>query len=412
MKRRVVITGLGVVAPNGIGKDEFWQALISGKSGIDKITSFDASDLPSQIAGEVNDFDPTLYLSPKKVKRTSRVSQFAVATAKMAVEDSGLEITDENRDKIGVCFGTSLGKADIFEKDHVGFLEKKLEGIELTTWAEFTSHAGTSHISIELGTAGITDTVATGCATGLDVINHAYSQIQHGRSNIVIAGCAESLLFPFTFSVFCGLRALSTRNEEPQAASRPYNRDSDGLVLSEGGTAVILESLESALDREVNIYAEVLGFANAGEALDLRKCDTTGQKIAEVIEQTVIRAGIAKKDVDYINAHGNSLPDYDLAETNGFKRVFGKRAYNIPVSSVKSMTGQPFAASGGFQVVSSCLTIQNNLIPPTINYEKPAPELDLDYGPNFVRHARVRNVLMNAHSLGGTHSVLAIGALS
>ena len=406
--RRVVITGLGIVAPNGIGKDEFWQALISGKSGIDKITSFDASDLPTQIAGEVKNFEPTLYLEPKKARRMSKVSQYAVATARMALEDSGLEISNKNRNEVGVCFGTSIGNAGA-EKDIANFLKKGARGIEVNAWAEFTPHAGTSHISIELGISGTLDTIASGCSTGLDILRYGCSQIQKGIAKAIIAGCAESLLFPFSFSALCVIGALSKRNSEPQAASRPYDLKRDGLVLSEGGAAVVLESLESALDRGANIYAEVLGFANAGEALDIRKCDITGETMARVIKYALMKANIGKNELDYINSHGNSLPDYDIAETNGFKKAFGNRAYNIPVSSIKSMTGQPFAAGGGFQIVASCLTIQSNLIPPTINYEIPDPLCDLDYVPNEARITRVKTVLINSHSLGGSHSVLILG---
>ena len=407
--KRVVITGLGIVAPNGIGKGEFWQALISGKSGIDKITSFDASNLPTQIAGEVKDFNPLLYLEPKKAKRMSRVAQFAVATAKMAIEDSGLEISDENRHEIGACFGTTTGKGNIFEEDHVEYLKRGMKGIYPLTALQFCPHSLTGYVSVELGVSGLATTMSSGCSTGLDVIIWGYSQIRDGRMKAIIAGSAETPLFPFLFSTLCASGNLSTRNDNPEEACRPYELNRDGLVISEGGSAVVLEDLESALDRGAEIYAEVLGFGCAEEGLDMIKCDISGETLARVIKIALNLAKLDASEIDYICAHGNSMQDYDIAETNAFKLVFGKRAYKIPISSIKSMTGQTLAAGGGFQVVASCLTLQNGIVPPTINYEILDANCDLDYVPNQARAARVRTVLINAHSLGETHSVLILG---
>jgi len=407
--RRVVITGLGIVAPNGIGKDEFWQSLISGKSGIDKINSFDASDLPCQIAGEVKNFEPTLYLNSKQARRMSRVAQFAVVSAKMAIEDSGLEISDENRHEIGVCFGTTLGKGNIFEQDHAESLKRGMKGIYPLTALQFCPHSLTGYVSVELGISGQATTMSSGCATGLDVIIWSYSQIRDGRMKAIIAGSAETPLFPFFFSALCASGNLSTRNDDPKGASRPYDLKRDGLVISEGGSAVLLEDLESALDRGSKIYAEVLGFSSVEEGLDMLKCDISGENLARTIKAALAMAKLDASDIDYICAHGNSMPDYDIAETNAFKLVFGERAYKIPISSIKSMTGQPLAATGGFQVVASCLTLQNGIVPPTINYEIPDPNCDLDYVHNQARVARIQTVLINAHSLGETHSVLILG---
>jgi 3-oxoacyl-[acyl-carrier-protein] synthase II len=241
------------------------------------------------------------------------------------------------------------------------------------------------------------------------VIIWGYSQIRDGRMKAIIAGSAETPLFPFLFSTLCASRNLSKRNDDPKGASRPYDFKRDGLVISEGGSAVVLEYLESALYRKAKIYAEVLGFGSAEEGLDMIKCDTNGKTLAQAIKAALAMAKLDTSEIDYICAHGNSMPDYDIVETNAFKIVFGRRAYKIPISSIKSMIGQPLAASGGFQVIASCLTLQNGIVPPTINYEIPDPNCDLDYVPNQARAARVQTVLINAHSLGETHSVLILG---
>lgn len=411
MRKRVVITGLGVVSPVGIGKEAFWQALTQGRSGIGKITSFDVSEYPSQIAGEVKDFVPENHIDSRRARRMSRFSQFAVAAARMAVEDSGLQMEANDLHRVGVCFGSSIGGGNVFEQEHCVFLAKGPMSIKPSSWSEYIVHATTSHICIELGIKGPTMTIASGCCTGLDVVNWGCSQIHAGEVEVTIVGSAESPLFPFSFSVLCSMGALSKRNNDPQKASRPYDLHRDGVVVSEGGAAIVLEELEHALDRNAKIYAEVLGFASADEGDHMLRCDTSGETLARAIEIALANAGLSKLGIDYINSHGNSLPDYDLCETNAFKRAFGEGAYNIPISSIKSMIGQALAAGGGFQVVSSCLTIENSLIPPTINYEVPDPQCDLDYVPNQARVARVKKVLTNAHSIGGMHSLLALGKL-
>ena len=411
-RRRVVITGLGVVSPVGIGKEAFWESLAQGRSGIDRITAFDPADFSSQIAGEVKGFVPEDYISSRQVGRMSRFSQFAVAAAKMAVADAGLEIEPE-AERIGVCFGTSIGGGgSVSEQAHIAFLSKGVEGVPSTTCLECAGHAPTSYVSIELGIKGSAVTVASGCATGLDVINWGHLEMSSGRAEVVVSGSTETPIYPFMFALFCAIDVLSKQNDNPKSASRPYDFLRDGLVLSEGAAAVVLEELQHAMDRGANIYAEVLGFGNASEATHMRKTDTEGTSLATAIEIALANGGLCKLDVDYINAHGNSMPDYDITETNAFKKVFGKQTYNIPISSIKSIMGQCYGASGTFQAVSSCLSIENSLIPPTINYEFPDPQCDLDYVPNKARSVRVDNVLMNAHSMGGMHSALILGKLN
>jgi 3-oxoacyl-[acyl-carrier-protein] synthase II len=410
-KQRVVITGLGAIAPNGVGKDRFWEGLIQGRSGIRRITRFDASNFPCQIAGEVADFQPTAYIDPHEAKRMSRVSQFAVAAAKMALDDSCMQVTPENARRIGVCFGTSLGKGEVFEADYPAFLQRGVRGIHPLSFVEFFPHGVSSHVAVEVGASGVAGSISTGCTSGLDALAWGASQISRRRVTVMVVGSAESVLSPFAFGAVCASGVLSKQNAAPEKASRPFELHRDGIVLSEGAGAIILESLEHAEERDAQIYAEVLGFATARDGAELVRCDLSGSDMARVMELALYQSGLSKSSIDYINAHGVSLRDYDMAETNAIKEVFGDQAYNIPVSSIKSMIGQPFAAGGSLQVASSCLTLQHGLIPPTINYDTPDPDCDLDYVPNRTRMARVRTLLVHAHGTGGTDSALVLGKL-
>jgi 3-oxoacyl-[acyl-carrier-protein] synthase II len=410
-QRRIVVTGLGAIAPNGVGKDAFWDGLIRGRSGIDRITRFDARAFPCQIAGEVNDFQPTSYLEPSEAKRMSRVSQFAVAAAKMALDDSGFRVTPENARKIGVCFGTSAGKGEIFESDYVSFLQKGMRGIHPLAHAEFSPHSVSSHVAMELGASGVCGSVSTGCTAGLDTLYWGYVQMRLGRAAVMVVGGAEALLSPFAFGAICAAGVLSKRNEAPQEASRPFELHRDGLVLSEGAGAVVLEPLERAEERNARVYAEVLGYATARDGGELIRSDRSGAGMARVIETAIYESRLPKHRIDYINAHGVGLRDYDMAETNAIKAVFADHAYNMPVSSVKSMIGQPFAAGGALQIVASCMTLQQGIIPPTINYGAPDPCCDLDYVPNRARRARVRALIVRAHGMGGSDSALVLGGL-
>jgi 3-oxoacyl-[acyl-carrier-protein] synthase II len=410
-KPRVVITGLGAVAPNGIGTDAYWEGLLKGHSGIRHITHFNASQFPSRIAGEVADFQPSAYIKHQPVKRMSRVSQFAAVAAKMALEDSRLHVTPENARRIGVCFGASAGKGEIFENDHLAFLERGVRGIHPLTVTQFVSHGVSSQVAVELELGGICGSVATGCTSGLDALYWGHTQICLGRASAIVVGGAEALLSPFAFGAVCAAGVLSQRNDAPEKASRPFELHRDGLVLSEGAGAVILESLEHAQERDATVYAEVLGYATAREGDDPVHCDLSGADMARVMEIALYEAQLPKSRIDYINAHGVGLRDYDLAETSAIKTVFGRQAYHIPISSIKSMIGQPFAAGGSLQVVASSLTMRHGYIPPTINYDTPDPCCDLDYVPNRARAARVRTVLVHAHGTGGTDSALVLGTL-
>jgi 3-oxoacyl-[acyl-carrier-protein] synthase II len=410
-QRRIVVTGLGAIAPNGVGKDAFWDGLLRGRSGIDRITRFDASAFPCQIAGEVNDFQPTSYINAPEAKRMSRVSQLAVAAAKMALDDSGLRVTPENARKIGVCFGTSAGKVEIFETEHVPFLERGMRAIHPLSVVEFSPYGTSSHIAIEMGSSGCCGSASTGCTAGLDALYWGYLQIYLRRATAMVVGSAEALLTPFAFGAVCATGVLSKRNEAPQEALRPFDLHRDGLVLSEGSGAVVLETLEQAEERNAEIYAEVLGYATARNGDDLVRCDPSGSGMARVIATALFQANVPIRRLDYINAHGVGLRDYDTAETNAFKAVFQDQAYHIPVSSIKSMIGQPFAAGSSLQIVASCLTLRHGIIPPTINYDTPDPTCDLDYVPHRPRRARVHTLLVHAHGMGGTDSALVLGKL-
>jgi len=410
-RRRVVITGLGVVAPNGIGKDAFWQALVAGKSAIDWVTSFDASPFPCKVAGEVKNFRPQSFMTAREARDLWRFSQFAVASSRMAVQDANLPIEPHMAHRVAACFATCVNGFDQVEANHQSFMTHGYKQIEPLTCLQYSTHAPVSHVSIALGVKGPTMTLSSGCSSGLDVVKWGSDQIQGGLVDAAIVGGTEAPLTPLLFATFSAIEGLSQTFTTPSAASRPYDRTRDGLVLSEGGAAIVLESLDGALDRGAQIYAEVLGYGLASEALHLRKVDVSGEAIARAILNALDSARLSARNIDCINAHGNSLPDYDLAETAGIKRAFGEAAYSIPVSSIKSMIGQPIAASGALQTVAAALTLRHGIIPPTINYHTPDPACDLDYVPNRARAARVKNLLVNAHAVGGSHSVLVLGRL-
>ena len=408
-KRRVVITGLGILAPNGNGKEAYWDALINGRSGIKRISSFDPSPFSTQIAGEVKDFNPCDYFDEKHVKRSPRFAHFAIAASKMAVIDSGIDLTLENRGRCGVCYGTTIGaENDIYEKQHRKFLERGPAAVGRFTAPEVTPHIATGYICSELKISGPNSTLSSGCSTGLDVVNWGYRMIKRGEIDVAVVGSADAMIFPFAMSTFCALGILTKRNEEPEKASRPYDKNRDGMVPSEGGVAIVLEELHHAEDRDADIYAEVVSYASSCEAQDVVQSDISGQALVSAFEQALVTCKIRRDEIDYICAHGNAMPDYDVAETNAFKAFFGKHAYKIPVSSIKSMTGQSFAAGGGFQVVATSLSLKNGIIPPTINLDVPDPMCDLDYVPHHARRFPVETALINSHSVGGTHAVLVL----
>jgi beta-ketoacyl-acyl-carrier-protein synthase II len=407
-KRRVVITGMGVIAPNGIGLQQFWDSLVHGRSGIKKITYFDASSYPSQVAGEVRDFDPTDYINTKSSRRMDRFSQFAVAATKMALEDSNLCINGKNSERIGISLGSALGGIPSAETQHSIFLEKGLRRVDPLLATKIFSGACVSQVSLEFGIKGHSNSIGGGCGVGTDSIGYGFYAIKNNLADIMITGGAEAPLAPLTYGAFCLIGALSKRNEDPIKASRPFDKERDGFVMSEGAGVIILEELESALNRGVYIYAELLSYGTTNDAFSMVHPLENGEQAIKAIKIAIENANINLEDIDYINAHGSSTQLNDKIETKIIKEVFGERAYNIPISSIKSMTGHPMGAAGAIEVIASVLAIRNQYIPPTINYEFPDPDCDLDYVPNVGRKASINFVLKNSFSFGGKNSVLII----
>ena len=411
MKRQPVITGLGIVSPIGIGVDKFWVAALAGRSGISAPTMFDGSKLSPEcrIVGEVRDFNPLDWMPARVAKSAARFSQFAVAAAKMARTDSSLDTAGIPQERVKVAIGTSLnGHTDVAQPNYESFLR----GNQIWPWAalEFPAHAATAHVAIDAKAVGQTTTFATAWAAGLDAVGWAADQVRDGRATAVIAGATETPLSEFMLKVFHSAGVLSKWPGPPEEASRPFDMWRSGLVLAEGAAMVTLEPEEYARARNASVYARILGVASANEGAHLRKVDETGESVAHAIENALRVADLAPNDIDFICAHGNSMQDYDAAETAGIKRVFGSHAWNVPISSTKAMCGQALAASSAMQVVVACLVLKNQVVPPTINYETPDPRCDLDYVPNVLRVARVRTVLIHAHSLGGAHLAMIIGA--
>jgi 3-oxoacyl-[acyl-carrier-protein] synthase II len=410
MKRHAVITGLGIVSPIGVGVPDFWSAARAGSSGIGRPTLYDGSKLPPecQVVGEVRGFNSRDWMPGTSGKMAGRFSQFAVAASRMARQDSRLDSADTPPERVKVAIGTSLnGLTDVYEPNFEAFLRN--EAIAPWTTLEFPAHAATSHVAIESGARGQATSFATACLAGLDAISWAAEQVKRGQATAVIAGAAET---PLSASIVMALRAVGVLPKwlgPPEEASRPFDRLRSGLVIAEGAAVVVVEDEDNAIARGAQIYARILGVGESSEGAHLRKVDETGIVGARAMTLALQQAGISPKEIDYVAAHGNSMPDYDAAETASLKRVFGAQAYGIPVSSIKSMCGQALAASSAMQVVTACLTLRDQIVAPTINYSVRDPECDLDYVPNVARRARIRRALIHTHSLGGSHGAMVLG---
>jgi 3-oxoacyl-[acyl-carrier-protein] synthase II len=407
-KRRVVITGMGVVAPNGIGIDNFWDSLVHGRSAVRRITHFDASSYPSQIAAEVPDFDPTDYMDPKTAKRLSRFAQFALASSRMAVNDSGIDLSKEDPFRLGVLIGTAIGGGDFSENQHNIFLEKGLKRISPYSAISISTHSASGIISSQFRLKGPNTTVSSGCNSGLDASYLAYNAIRIGDADLMIVGAGEAPITPYIYAIFCSSGFLSRENREPKKALKPYDINSDGLVLGEGGAILIMEERDHALKRNANIFGEVLGYSSANEANDIFGLENTNGSMIFNLKQSLINANLDVKDIDYINAHGNGLLPYDISETEAIKKVFGEIAYNIPISSIKPITGHSISTTGIFQIIASLLTIKHSIIPPTINLENPDPQCDLNYVPRYPLKKEIQTVLVNAHGFGGRLTALIV----
>jgi len=406
VERRVVVTGLGIISPLGIGIKENWQALCEGRSGIGPITRFDTTEYETKIAGEVKNFDPTSFLDRKEARKMDPFIHYALASGIMAMEDSHLKIDQSNAERVGVLVGAGLGGLTTIEKYHSILLKDGPKKISPFFIPMLIVNLAPGQISIFFGAKGPNSSVVTACATGNHSIGEAYKIIQRGDADAMIAGGAESTITPLAIGGFNAMKALSTRNEEPQKASRPFEKDRDGFVIAEGAGILILEELSHAVKRNATIHAEIIGYGCNADAYHIAAPSPNGEGAARCMEIALKAAGIPYSEVDYINAHGTSTPLNDLSETMAMKTVFKEQVKKLMVSSTKSMTGHLLGASGGVEAVFTILTIKEGIVPPTINYEVPDPECDLDYVPNVARKAKVRVAMSNSFGFGGTNAAL------
>lgn len=405
-KRRVVVTGVGLITPLGIGVEESWSGLIEGRSGIRRITHFDSSAFATQIAGEVEGFKPEEYIEPKEVKKMDRFIHFAIAASDMAMKDSGLKITEGNAEKVGVIIGSGIGGLPAIEHYHSILLEKGPRRITPFFIPMLIINLAAGNVSIKFGARGPNSAVATACATGSHAIGDAFKIIQRGDADAMIAGGSESVIAPLGIGGFNAMKALSTRNNEPEKASRPFDRDRDGFVMGEGAGIMMLESLDHALSRGAKIYAELVGYGMTADAYHITSPAPEGEGAARCMAMGLKDGGIDPLDVDYINAHGTATKYGDEIESSAIKTVFKEHAYKVAISSTKSMTGHLLGAAGGVEAVISVLCMRDNIVPPTINLDNPDPQCDLDYVPHKARKMDVNCAMSNSFGFGGTNACL------
>jgi len=408
MGRRVVVTGMGVVSPIGIGVKEFEEGIFSGKNGIKKITRFDTSSYKSRIGGEITNLNVGDYLSPKDIRRMDRFTQFGMIAAMEAIEQAGLNVNSKNSEKIGVLVGSGVGGLQTVEREKAVLMEKGPQRVSPFLVPMLITNIASAYIAIKYGFRGPNLSISTACATGTHAIGEAFRMIQRGEADAMVAGGAEAAITPLGLAGFCAMRALSIRNDEPERASRPFDRERDGFVIGEGAGILILEELEFARKRGANIWAEVIGFGMSSDAYHITQPVADGRGIRIAMENALKDAKVNLQDIDYINAHGTSTPLNDRVETKSIKDLFKDRAYEIPVSSTKSMTGHLLGATGGVEAIACILAIQRKRVPPTINYEFPDPDCDLDYVPNEAREIDVRVAMSNSMGFGGHNATIVI----
>ncbi len=409
MINRVVVTGVGLVTPVGIGKEEFWQSLINGRSGIGKISYFDTSGYPAKIAAEVKDFDYGNYISTKEANRMDKSTQFSVVATMLAMEDSKLKFTEEDPYSIGVIIGSGIGGIGTFEKQHKVLLEKGSNRVSPFFIPMMISNISAGEIAIKIGAKGPNGVITTACASATHAIGIAFKLLQKGDTQVIISGGTEAAITPMALAGFCKMRALSIQNNNPAYASRPFDKERDGFVMGEGSGILILETLQHAKKRNANIYAEILGFGMTADAYHVTAPSPEGDSASQAMKIALEDAKIKPSQIDYINAHGTSTPLNDKLETLSIKKVFDKHAYNLKISSNKSMTGHLLGASGGVEAIATALTIKEEVIPPTINYHYPDPECDLDYVPNKAEQKLVKYALSNSFGFGGHNGVVILG---
>ena len=404
--RRVVVTGLGITSPLGTGLEKNWDALTNGRSGIAPITHFDATDFPVRFAGEVRDLNLDDFVDKKEARKMDLFIHYAVASAAMAITDSGLEINEDNAERVGVVVGSGMGGLPSIEKYHGAFIEAGYRKISPFFIPMSIINLAAGQISILHGAKGPNIAPVSACATGTHAIGDAFRMIQRGDADAVISGGSESTVCPLGIGGFSVMKALSTRNDDPVAASRPFDKNRDGFVMGEGSGIVVLEEYESAKKRGARIYAEVLGYGLTADAYHLTAPSPGGEGAARCMQMALDTAGLNPEDVDYINAHGTSTPFNDLYETMAIKSVFGDHARKLMISSTKSMTGHLLGAAGGVEAIFSLLAVARGVVPPTINYTEPDPECDLDYVPNEARQTDVKVAISNSLGFGGTNATI------
>ncbi len=405
-ERRVVVTGLGAITPLGIGTDEYWQGLMTGRSGVNLVENFDCSAISTRIAAQVKGFNPEEYLDRKETKRMDRFAQFAAAASKMAVADAGLPITDETRARVGVFIGSGIGGIQTFEDQHRKLLEGGMGRVSPFFIPMMIANMGTGNVAKLLGAQGPSETAVTACATSTNSIGDAYLVIKRGEADAIVAGGAEAAVTPISMAGFSNMKAMSTRNDDPEHASRPFDTGRDGFILGEGSGILILEELETAQTRGAKIYAEIIGYGMSNDAYDMVHPAPEGAGAARAMTAALKSACIPPDTVGYINAHGTSTPAGDVLEVQAIKSVFGSHARRLAVSSTKSMTGHLLGAAGAIEAIATALALQKGLLPPTMNLENPDPECNLDFVPNKPREQQVDIALSNSFGFGGHNATL------
>jgi 3-oxoacyl-[acyl-carrier-protein] synthase II len=411
-KRRVVVTGIGMISPLGIGNDANWQGLLEGRSGIGRITKFDPSAYACQIAGEVRGFEPEKWIEKKEVKKSDTFIHYAIAAAQMAVDDSGMDMAKEDGDRVGVVIGSGIGGLPLIEEMHQKLMERGPSRISPFFIPGLIVNLASGQISIRFGARGPNSAPATACATGAHAIGDACRIIQRDEADVMFGGGSEAVVTPLAVGGFAAMRALSTRNDDPEHASRPWDAERDGFVMGEGAGIIMLEERERAIARGAKIYCEITGYGMSSDAYHITSPAEDGSGMMRVMQRALKDAGLQPSDIEYINAHGTSTPVGDKTETVAIKRTFGDHAYKLAISSTKSMTGHLLGAAGGLESAITAMAVKYGVIPPTINYEKPDPECDLDYVPNKARQQKLTHTMSNSFGFGGTNATLIFSAHS
>lgn len=406
--KRIVITGLGAITPIGLGKEEFWNSLIEGKSGIGPVTRFDTRDFNAKIGAEVKGFDPIEYMDKKEARRMDKFSQYAVAAAKLAIEDGNISLENIDRNRVGVIVGTGIGGVEVFEQEHSKLMERGPNRVSPLFIPMMISNMGTAQISMAFGLKGSTMTITTACASGTHAIGESFRMIKSGQMDMIITGGAEASITPISFAGFCSMKALSTRNDEYEKASRPFDKDRDGFVMGEGAGMLILEELSHALNRGATIYGEVIGYGSTSDAFHITQPDPEAIGATNAMRLALEDGEVDYRKVDYINAHGTSTYFNDKLETLAIKKLFKEHAYDLNISSTKSMTGHLLGAAGGIEAIATVLALKTGTIPPTINYENPDEECDLNYTPNKAVNRDIQYGMSNSLGFGGHNASILL----